>query len=75
MALPARIINCIVSTVLYRHAGAAPSYLEALLLSASCHGAAPAPRTLPTAAPRCLFTRAGTVLHLVPYWLRAGPFN
>ena len=39
VALPARVINCTVSTVLYRHAGAAPSYLEALLLSASCHGA------------------------------------
>ncbi|KAG2433003.1 hypothetical protein HXX76_008730 [Chlamydomonas incerta] len=38
VALPARIINCTVSTVLYRHAGAAPSYLEALLLSMSCHG-------------------------------------
>ncbi|GIL71324.1 hypothetical protein Vretimale_2820 [Volvox reticuliferus] len=37
VAWPLRLINFVVSTVLYRFTGTAPTYLEAILLSASCH--------------------------------------
>ncbi|GLI59280.1 hypothetical protein VaNZ11_001130 [Volvox africanus] len=37
VAWPLRLVNFIVSTVLYRVTGTAPTYLEASLLSASCH--------------------------------------
>lgn len=38
IALPARLTNLVVSTVLYVHTGTAPTISEALLLSCSCHG-------------------------------------
>ncbi|GIL46421.1 hypothetical protein Vafri_3419 [Volvox africanus] len=37
VAWPLRLVNFVVSTVLYRVTGTAPTYLEATLLSASCH--------------------------------------